>query len=67
MINTKNIQLAANVLKSTSLYNIFFATSGEKGIEQLAIREYALILLDINMPGLDGYETAKIIKDNQKV
>ena len=64
--NTKNIQLAANVLKSTSLYNIFFATSGEKGIEQLAIREYALILLDINMPGLDGYETAKIIKDNQK-
>ena len=62
--NTKNIQLAANVLKSTELYNIFFATSGEKGIEQLKIREHALILLDINMPGLDGYETAKIIKND---
>ena len=60
--NTKNIQLAANVLKSTNLYNIFFATSGEKGIEQLSVRNYALILLDINMPGLDGYETADIIK-----
>jgi len=60
--NTKNIQLAANVLKSTNLYNIFFATSGEKGIEQLKLRDYALILLDINMPGLDGYETASIIK-----
>jgi len=60
--NTKNIQLAANVLKSTNLYNIYFATSGEKGIEQLSTRKYALILLDINMPGLDGYETAKIIK-----
>ena len=62
--NTTNIQLAANVLKSTNLYNIYFATSGEKGIEQLKNREHVLILLDINMPGLDGYETAKIIKND---
>ena len=62
--NTKNIQLAANVLKSVDLYNIYFATSGEKGIAQLSLRNYSLILLDINMPGLDGYETAKIIKEN---
>ena len=62
--NTKNIQLAANVLKSTDLYNIFFATSGEKGIEQLKLRKHSLILLDINMPGIDGYETADIIKND---
>ena len=64
--NPKNIQLAASVLKSASSYNIFFATSGEKGIEQLQNRKYSLILLDINMPGLDGYETATRIKENQK-
>ena len=62
--NTKNIQVAANVLKSTNLYQIFFATSGEKGIKQLKSREYSLILLDINMPGIDGYETATIIKND---
>ena len=62
--NTKNIQLAANVLKTTGLYNIFFATSGEKGTEQLKLREHSLILLDINMPGIDGYETARIIKND---
>ena len=62
--NVKNIQLAANVLKSTGLYNIFFATSGEKGIEQLQKAKIALVLLDINMPGLNGYETANIIKEN---
>lgn len=62
--NTKNIQLAANVLKSTNLYNIFFATSGEQGIEQLTLRKYSLILLDVNMPGIDGYETAKRIKND---
>ena len=60
--NTKNIQLAANVLKSTDLYNILFSTSGEKAIEQLKKKNYSLILLDINMPGLNGYETASIIK-----
>ncbi len=64
--NPKNIQLAANVLKSTELFNIFFATSGESGIQQLEKKEYMLILLDINMPGLNGYETADIIKQNPK-
>ncbi|WP_415397665.1 HD domain-containing phosphohydrolase [Sulfurimonas sp. CS5] len=60
--NAKNIQLAANVLKSTNLYNIFFSTSGEKAIEQFKLRKHSLILMDINMPGLNGYETASIIK-----
>ncbi len=64
--NAKNIQLAANVLKSVDLYNIFFATSGEKAIELLKTESYSLILLDINMPGLDGYQTAKIIKNDDR-
>ena len=63
--NPKNIQLAASVLKSAASYNIFFATSGEKGIEQLQNKKYSLILLDINMPGLNGYETATLIKANK--
>jgi len=62
--NPKNIQLAANVLKTTGLYNIIFATSGEAGIQQLEKKEYTLILLDINMPGLDGYQTADLIREN---
>ncbi len=64
--NPKNIQVAANVLKSTDYFNIYFATSGEAGIKQLEKRTYSLILLDINMPELDGYQTAKIIKQNPK-
>ncbi len=63
--NAKNIQLAANVLKSTHLYNIFFATSGQRAIDLLAQESYSLILLDINMPGLDGYQTAKIIQEDE--
>lgn len=62
--NAKNIQVAANVLKDTGLFTVFFATSGEAGIEQLQKKEFSLVLLDINMPGLDGYETADIIRTN---
>ncbi|MBN2817069.1 MAG: response regulator [Campylobacterales bacterium] len=64
--NPKNIQLAANVLRSSSRYKIFFATDGKSGIAQLGIRDYALILLDINMPELSGYETADFIKKDPK-
>lgn len=62
--NTKNIQVVASVLKSTNLYNIYFATTGEKGIKQLKLRKHSLILLDVNMPELNGYQTAKIIKND---
>lgn len=64
--NPKNIQLAANVLKDTGLFDIYFATSGEAGIQQLQKHNFSLILLDINMPGLDGYQTAHIIREDPK-
>jgi len=64
--NPKNIQVAANVLKSTDLFNIFFATSGETAILQLQKKEFCLVLLDINMPELNGYQTADIIRQNYK-
>lgn len=64
--NVKNIQLAANVLKSYHPYSIFFAVNGEEALKQLKLRDYSLILLDINMPGIDGYETASIIKKDSK-
>ena len=37
-------------------------TSGEDALRELLHRELALILLDVQMPGLDGFETAALIK-----
>ncbi|MEA1982026.1 MAG: response regulator [Campylobacterota bacterium] len=62
--NPKNIQLAANVLKETNLYNIFFALSAEDGFEKMKTTSFSLVLLDINMPIMNGYEAADIIKKN---
>jgi PAS domain S-box-containing protein len=38
------------------------ALSGEQALEQVQQHEFAVILLDVNMPGLDGFETAALIR-----
>ena len=43
-------------------YNLLMAQSGQEALQILAKQDVALILLDIQMPGMDGYETAARIK-----
>lgn len=43
-------------------YRVFVATSGEACLERLALVDPDLVLLDIMMPGLDGWETCRRIK-----
>jgi len=59
----ENIQVAMNVLKEDN-YNLTFALNGEKALELINDNDYDLILLDIMMPGIDGYEVCKHIKLN---
>jgi PAS domain S-box-containing protein len=42
------------------------ATSGEAALGLLLKHEFALILLDVRMPGLNGFETAALIKQREK-
>jgi PAS domain S-box-containing protein len=42
------------------------ATSGEQALALLLKREFAVILLDVRMPGLDGFETAALIKQRER-
>ncbi|CAN5249797.1 hypothetical protein BH11ACT7_BH11ACT7_08250 [soil metagenome] len=43
--------------------DIVQAGSGEEALTVLLQREVAVIVLDINMPGMDGFETAQLIRD----
>jgi PAS domain S-box-containing protein len=45
---------------------LLYANSGEEALRQLLQREVALILLDVQMPELDGFETARLIKQRER-
>ncbi len=61
--NPKNLQVAMNILKN---YNVIYAQSGQKAIEHTEGNDFDLILLDIVMPNMDGYEVCKQLKKNEK-
>jgi CheY-like chemotaxis protein len=42
------------------------ARSGEGALKRLLVEEYAAILLDAQMPGMDGFETAERIKQRER-
>ncbi|NRR29617.1 response regulator [Oxalobacteraceae bacterium] len=42
-------------------YEVIAARSGEEGLRQVLMHDFAVILLDVNMPGMDGFETAEAI------
>lgn len=46
--------------------NLVRATSGEEALKRLLHDDFALILLDVQMPGLDGFETAAHIKQRER-
>jgi len=46
--------------------DVVVASSGEEALRHLLKGEFAVILLDVFMPGMDGYETAQIIRSREQ-
>src|SRR3954453_3697722 len=45
--------------------NIVRAYSGREALRHLLADEFCVILLDVNMPGMDGFETAQMIRQRK--
>lgn len=58
--------LALEAVLDKPEYNLVGVTSGEAALKCLLKKEFALILLDVQMPGLNGFETAKLIRTRGK-
>jgi len=58
-----NIQVAMSILKEDD-YEFSYAQNGEEALNILKNNNFDLVLLDIMMPGIDGYEVCKRIQED---
>lgn len=61
----QNIQLAAQHLKSLNV-KLLYATSGKKALQLLTLNSIDLILLDVMMPEMNGYDCSRQIRTNPR-
>ena len=58
--------LALGAILETPSYNLVKAHSGEEALKCVLYQDFALILMDVQMPGIDGFEAAAIIRDRKR-
>ena len=63
--NEKNMKLFRDVLQATG-YSTLEATTGEEAIELALSQAPALVLLDVQLPGIDGVGTLERLRQNER-
>lgn len=63
--NPQNLIALEAILRSPQ-YTLIRAESGRQALKELLDREFALILLDVKMPEMDGFETAELIRTREQ-
>jgi signal transduction histidine kinase len=61
----RNLIALEAVLEGSGL-NLVKAASGEEALRALLSRQFAVIILDVHMPGLDGFATAELIRGTER-
>jgi signal transduction histidine kinase len=61
----ENLVALEALLKSDGL-ECHKASSGEEALELLLVHDYALALLDVQMPGMDGFELAELMRGSER-
>ena len=62
----KNLQVLGSILKSQD-YQVEFATSGRSALNWLEKRTFDLVLLDLMMPEMDGFDVCQTIRKNEEL
>ena len=58
--------MALESLLTDPAFNLVKSNSGQDALRQLLRDDFALILLDVNMPMMDGFETATLVRQRRK-
>ncbi len=62
--NAANLDLVQRILHSTGKYEVIGAMDGEVGLDMIAEQRPALVLLDLDIPGVNGFEVLRQIKQS---
>ena len=58
--------LALGAILETSSHNLVKALSGEEALKCVLYHDFAVILMDVQMPGMNGFEAAAIIRERKR-
>jgi two-component system cell cycle response regulator DivK len=61
--NSMNMELFKDLLEVQG-YEVYEATNAQEALGQVKSNEFDLILMDVQLPGMDGLTTAKIIRED---
>jgi two-component system cell cycle response regulator DivK len=63
--NEKNMKLVRDVLQASG-YTTLEATTGEEAVELALSQAPALVLMDVQLPGIDGVEALDRLRDDER-
>jgi len=58
--------LVLEAVLSCDQYDLYKASSGEEALRAAVFNDFAVILLDVQMPLMDGFQTARLLRENQR-
>ncbi len=64
--NEINLFVVEKFLKKAGI-DVYKAQSGDEALDALNAQKFDIILMDLNMPVMDGYETAEKIRNSQSI
>ncbi len=62
-----NCEMAKTILNRNFPYNVITAPSGMQGVEVMHNHPVHLVLLDVTMPGWDGFTTLSVIRNDERL
>jgi CheY-like chemotaxis protein len=63
--NDKNMKLFRDVLEASG-YSTLEATTGEEAVELALVHDPALVLMDVQLPGIDGVEALEKLRQDER-